>query len=89
MTREEAIKRLEDTFEAWEGWIPHNDSPASKLSEALGMAIAALRERDALLAEIKDMCHLCRHYNNGFGDAACYNCCEEDAFVWRGAKEEV
>lgn len=45
MTREDAIKRLEDTFEAWEGWIPHNDSPASKLSEALGMAIAALREQ--------------------------------------------
>lgn len=40
MTREEAIKRLEDTFEAWESWVPHNDSPANKLSEALGMAIA-------------------------------------------------
>lgn len=45
MTREEAINRLEDTFEAWERWNPHNDSPSSKLSEALGMAIAALREQ--------------------------------------------
>ena len=45
MTREEAIKRLEDTFEGWERWNPHNDSPASKLSEALDMAIAALREQ--------------------------------------------
>ena len=47
MTREEAIKRLEDTFEAWEGWtkkIPE-DAPARLLSEALGMAIAALREQ--------------------------------------------
>ena len=47
MTSEEAINRLEDTFEAWERWNPHNDSPSSKLSEALGMAISALREQDA------------------------------------------
>lgn len=46
MTREEAIERLEDTFEGWERWNPHNDSPASKLSEALGMAISALREQE-------------------------------------------
>lgn len=46
MTREEAIKRLEDTFEGWERWNPHNDSPASKLSEALDMAISALREQE-------------------------------------------
>jgi hypothetical protein len=46
VTREEAIKRLEDTFEGWERWNPHNDSPASKLSEALEMAISALREQD-------------------------------------------
>ena len=45
MDRAEAIKRLDDTFEAWERWNPHNDSPSSKLSEALGIAIAALREQ--------------------------------------------
>ena len=47
MTREEAIKRLEDTFEGWNMWVMDTDSPASKMSKALGMAIAALREQDA------------------------------------------
>jgi hypothetical protein len=46
VTREEAIERLEDTFEGWNMWVIDNDSPASKLSEALGMAIAALREQE-------------------------------------------
>ena len=45
MTREEAIKRLEDTFEGWNMWVMDNDSPASKMSKALGMAISALREQ--------------------------------------------
>ena len=45
MTREEAIERLEDTFEGWNMWVLHNDSPASKMSKALGMAISALREQ--------------------------------------------
>ena len=47
MTREEAIKRLEDTLEAWERWECPPHSPAGLLNEALGMAIAALREQDA------------------------------------------
>lgn len=81
MTREEAIKQIE----LYKRCVLLRGA----IEPALDMAIAALRERDALLAEIKDMCHLCRHYNEGKGDAACYNCCEEDAFVWRGAKEEV
>ena len=46
MTREEAIERLEDTFEGWNMWVMDNDSPASKMSEALGMAISALREQE-------------------------------------------
>ena len=46
MTREEAIERLEDTFEGWNMWVMDNDSPASKMSKALSMAIAALREQD-------------------------------------------
>lgn len=46
MTREEAIERLEDTFEGWNMWVMDTDSPASKMSEALGMAIAALREQE-------------------------------------------
>jgi hypothetical protein len=45
VTREEAIERLEDTFEGWNMWVLHDDSPASKMSEALGMAIVALREQ--------------------------------------------
>lgn len=45
MTREEAIKRLEDTFEGWNMWVMDNDSPASKMSKALGMAMYALREQ--------------------------------------------
>ena len=47
MTREEAIKRLEDTFEGWNMWVVDNDSPASKMSKALDMAIAALREQES------------------------------------------
>lgn len=46
MTREEAIKRLEEAKEAWDRWVPNNGSPASKLSEAAGMAISALREQE-------------------------------------------
>ena len=48
MTREEAIERLEDTFEGWNMWVMDNDSPASKMSKALGMAIAALLDVEAL-----------------------------------------
>lgn len=43
MTREEAIKRLEDTLEAWERWECPDDSPSALLNKALGMAISALR----------------------------------------------
>ena len=51
MTREKAIKRLEDTFEAWDGWAKKcpEDAPARLLNEALGMAIAALREQDKVV----------------------------------------
>lgn len=46
--REEAIKRLEDTFEAWERWECPPHSPAGLLNEALDMAIAALREQETV-----------------------------------------
>ena len=44
MTREEAIKRLEDTFEAWESWNCPEHSPMAQMNKALNMAISALRE---------------------------------------------
>ena len=46
MTREEAIKRLEDTLEAWERWECPPHSPAGLLNEALDTAIAALKEQN-------------------------------------------
>lgn len=52
-------------------------------------AVEALRERDALMAEIKDMCFLCRHWNNGSGDKLCESCDDEDNFEWRGPQEDV
>ena len=51
------------------------------------MAVEALRERDALMAEIKDMCFLRRHYNSGKGNELCECCDDEDNFEWRGAQD--
>ena len=62
MTREEAIERLEDTFEAWDIWVKKcpEDAPARLLNEALGMAISALREQPRWIsveeAMPKDQC---------------------------------
>lgn len=83
MTREEAIKRLEThiAYHQSGAW------PFTKTDEAMQMAIAALRERDALMAEIKDMCFLCRHYNSGKGNELCECCDDEDNFEWRGAQD--
>jgi hypothetical protein len=61
VTREEAIERLEDTFEGWNMWVMDNDSPASKMSKALNMAISALREQE----ERSKGCSAC---DGGFGD---------------------
>jgi hypothetical protein len=45
VTREEAIERLEDTFEAWESWDCPEHSPMAQMNKALSMAISALREQ--------------------------------------------
>ncbi len=55
--------------------------------EAVDVAFDALRERDALMAEINGMCHLCRHYNNGSGSEVCHRCGDDNNFEWRGARK--
>ena len=67
MTREEAIKRLEDTFEGWNMWVMDNDSPASKMSKALDMAISALREQE----ERSKGCEWCESRNKKTKDFKC------------------
>ena len=75
MTREEAIKRLEDTFEGWNMWVMDNDSPASKMSKALGMAIAALREQE----ERSKGCEFCAETLKRFDHVlAVADYCEDD-----------
>jgi hypothetical protein len=66
MTREEAIKRLEDTFEAWEGWVRKcpQDAPASLLNKALDMAISALREQE----ERSKGCEFCKGAKYIYGE---------------------
>jgi Zn finger protein HypA/HybF involved in hydrogenase expression len=66
VTREEANERLEDTFEGWNMWVMGNDSPASKMSKALGMAISALREQPMVHG------HWDEGVNNGY--CCCSNC---------------
>ena len=79
MTREEAIKRYDRIRY---NLLNHEDK------EAVDFAFDALKKYDALLAEIKDMCFLCRHWNNGSGDKLCESCDDEDNFEWRGAQKE-
>ena len=87
MTREEAIRIIEKEIHIDVRCCTHED--ACRFEDALRMAITALRERDALLAEIKDMCFLCSHWNNGSGDKLCESCDDEDNFEWRGPQEDV
>ncbi len=88
MTREEAIKVLKHTVGNINWDVEREEIYfTDEWVQAYEMAIAALRERDALLAEIKDMCWLCRHYKNGNGGEKCVNCCDEDNFEWRGAQD--
>ena len=93
MTREDAIKLLEylatDTTGSLAGWQGEYAEFLTRVIDAMDMGIAALREQDALLAEIKGMCHLCRHYNHGIGYKPCDNCDGGHNFEWRGAKGEV
>jgi hypothetical protein len=86
VTREEAIKRME-----WLRMVGNHVDSVTLGKEDMpyfDMAIAALKDYDALLAEIKDMCFLCRHYNNGKGNELCECCDDEDNFEWRGAQRE-
>ena len=46
MTREEAIKKLEDTIEYRDRVLKEHDVSRNALCEALDMAVAALREQD-------------------------------------------
>lgn len=76
MTREEAIKRLEDTFEGWNMWVMDNDSPASKMSKALEMAISALREQEHKSYNTHEVaCIIAELFGD---DCACnHNCIDE------------
>jgi hypothetical protein len=80
VTREEALNR----YDRIRYNLLNSDDKA-----AVDMAFEALRGQDALMAEIKGMCHLCRHYNYGIGYKPCDNCDGGHNFEWRGAKEDT
>lgn len=90
MTREEAVKILEE-YTCSTGAVDGDtcivvfDAGLDDTETALSMAIAALRDVDALLDEIKDMCFLCRHWNSGTGHEECKDCGDAENFEWRGA----
>jgi hypothetical protein len=93
VAKSSAIAVLEDELKirsnVYAEYIAHGgkaDCEEEFYLDALKMAIAALREQDALLAEINGMCHLCRHYNYGIGYKPCDNCDGGNNFEWRGAQ---
>lgn len=93
MTREEAIKMLDYLATETTGNLADEQGEYAeflvRVIDSLDMAIAALKDYDALMAEIKGMCFLCRHYNSGKGNELCECCDDEDNFEWRGAQESL
>ena len=87
MTREEAIHIIEKDIQIDVRLCSKED--VCRFTEALLVAIAALREQDALIDEIRGMCNLCKHWSNGDGNEVCHNCSWDSAWEWRGVQPEV
>lgn len=61
------------------------DTMAKDLKFMSDRLASAMREKSAMEAEIRDMCHVCSHYNNSIGDQACHDCHGGSMWKWRGS----